>query len=107
MATSDKEGGDPTHNMRPHLVCIGASAGSVTALQTFFEALPMLLLEQSNGRFDRSEFQIFASDIDAGALATAREGLYPNGIKADVSQERLTRVPPGAPISTAIPGGSC
>ena len=35
--------------------------------------------------------QIFASDIDAAALAVARAGLYPAGIAADVAPERLKR----------------
>ncbi len=35
--------------------------------------------------------QVFASDIDADAVATAREGLYPASIAADVSKERLAR----------------
>ena len=37
------------------------------------------------------KLQVFASDIDAGAVATAREGCYPAGIESDVSQERLAR----------------
>ena len=37
------------------------------------------------------KLQVFASDIDADAVATAREGLYPQGITTDVSAERLTR----------------
>ena len=39
----------------------------------------------------RPEIQIFASDLDAGALATGREGRYPAAISADVSEERLRR----------------
>ncbi|MEO5806458.1 CheR family methyltransferase [Devosia sp.] len=35
--------------------------------------------------------QIFASDADADAIATAREGLYPKAIAADVSPARLKR----------------
>jgi len=35
--------------------------------------------------------QVFASDIDADAVATAREGLYPPGITSDVSADRLAR----------------
>jgi len=54
-------------------------------------SIAMLLLEQLEGRHDRPEFQIFASDLDAGALATAREGLYPLAIRADVSEARLKR----------------
>ncbi len=38
-----------------------------------------------------SSLQVFASDIDADAVAQAREGLYPPSIEADVSPERLAR----------------
>ncbi len=34
--------------------------------------------------------QIFASDIDAGAVAIAREGFYPLAIAAEISPERLS-----------------
>ena len=37
------------------------------------------------------KLQVFASDIDADAVAAAREGLYPRGITTDVSAERLAR----------------
>ena len=39
----------------------------------------------------RIRLQVFASDIDAGAVATAREGVYPESIKAEVSPKRLAR----------------
>ncbi len=39
----------------------------------------------------RISLQIFATDIDQKAIARAREGLYPESIQADVSQERLER----------------
>jgi two-component system, chemotaxis family, CheB/CheR fusion protein len=37
------------------------------------------------------KLQIFASDVDPDAVATAREGLYPTSIKAEVSADRLAR----------------
>jgi two-component system CheB/CheR fusion protein len=37
------------------------------------------------------KLQVFASDVDADAVASARDGLYPHTIKADVSPERLAR----------------
>jgi len=37
------------------------------------------------------KLQAFASDIDAEAVASAREGLYPASIEADVSATRLAR----------------
>jgi two-component system, chemotaxis family, CheB/CheR fusion protein len=36
-------------------------------------------------------FQIFATDLDDSAINRAREGIYPSGIAADVSQERLEK----------------
>jgi two-component system CheB/CheR fusion protein len=34
---------------------------------------------------------MFGSDLDARALAVAREGRYPASIEADVSEDRLRR----------------
>ena len=39
----------------------------------------------------RLRLQVFASDVDADAVAVARAGLYPAGIQADMSPERLNR----------------
>ncbi|OHC79514.1 MAG: chemotaxis protein CheB [Rhodoferax sp. RIFCSPLOWO2_12_FULL_60_11] len=39
----------------------------------------------------RFTLQIFASDLDRDAIATARNGIYPRSIAADVSEERLAR----------------
>ncbi len=49
----------------------------------------MLLLEEAARCENRPEIQIFASDLDAAALAIAREARYPASIEADVSAERL------------------
>src|SRR5690606_26667705 len=38
-----------------------------------------------------AHIQIFATDIDSRAIATARSGLYPESITKDVSSERLAR----------------
>ena len=40
---------------------------------------------------ERFGLQIFASDIDKDAIASARAGIYPRSIAADVSPERLSR----------------
>jgi len=54
-------------------------------------SLAILLLEES-GRHDiKPPIQIFASDLDARALSTAREGRYPLAIEADVNEDRLRR----------------
>jgi two-component system CheB/CheR fusion protein len=54
-------------------------------------SVAMLLLEEA-GRHDlRPPMQVFASDLDARALAIAREGRYPSVIETDVSEDRLRR----------------
>jgi two-component system CheB/CheR fusion protein len=53
--------------------------------------LAMLLLEEAGRHEFRPPIQIFGSDLDARALATAREGCYPAAIETDVSEERLRR----------------
>ena len=54
-------------------------------------SLAMLLHEEAARRKLYPKMQIFATDLDEGALATAREGRYPRSIEADVSDERLAR----------------
>jgi two-component system, chemotaxis family, CheB/CheR fusion protein len=54
-------------------------------------SIAMLLLEEVQQRGVRREVQIFASDLDEGALATARAGRYPRTIAVDVSEARLRR----------------
>jgi two-component system CheB/CheR fusion protein len=51
----------------------------------------ILLLEEAASRKVSVPIQIFATDLDEGALATAREGRYPRSIEADISDERLHR----------------
>ena len=48
-------------------------------------------MEAAPGRTHDIKLQVFASDIDAGAVEVAREGLYPPSITADVSASRLER----------------
>jgi two-component system, chemotaxis family, CheB/CheR fusion protein len=54
-------------------------------------SIAMLLLEESARRDNLPGIQVFASDLDIGALATAREGRYPRAIEADISEARLRR----------------
>ncbi|MCW6511587.1 chemotaxis protein CheB [Lichenifustis flavocetrariae] len=54
-------------------------------------SIAILMLEEAARRKTHVLIQIFASDLDEGALATAREGRYPRSIEADVSDERLSR----------------
>ena len=54
-------------------------------------SVAMLLLEQASRQDIRPTIQVFGSDIDAKALAMAREGQYPAAVEADVSEDRLRR----------------
>src|SRR5262249_56587071 len=54
-------------------------------------SVAMLLLEEAGRRDLRPTVQVFASDLDARALTTARDGRYPSVIEADVSEDRLRR----------------
>ncbi|CCM79439.1 chemotaxis protein CheB [Rhizobium mesoamericanum] len=54
-------------------------------------SIAILLHEEMSRQNVKIPVQIFATDLDEGALATAREGLYPRAIEADVSEERLAR----------------
>ena len=64
-------------------------AGCSTGEEAY--SIAMLFLEQIAAARRGMKLQIFASDIDADAIATAREGLYPPAIEADVAAERLSR----------------
>jgi two-component system CheB/CheR fusion protein len=65
------------------------SAGCATGEEAY--SIAMLLLEQT-GRMDSPpSIQVFASDLDEGAIAAARAGLYPFASHADISEERLRR----------------
>ena len=64
-------------------------AGCSTGEEAY--SLAMLFLERIAADKLGVKLQVFASDIDAEAVATAREGLYPASIEADVSAERLER----------------
>lgn len=65
------------------------SVGCATGEEAY--TLAMLMLEEAERRQVRPKIQIFASDLDEGALATAREGRYPRAIEADLSDDRLRR----------------
>jgi len=66
-------------------------AGCATGEESY--SLSMLMREQALAGVDASaaEVQIFATDIDERAIATARRGVYASGIAADVSAARLQR----------------
>jgi len=54
-------------------------------------SLGILLQEHMNAVQRNYKVQIFATDIDSQAIATARAGLYPTSITADVRPDRLSR----------------
>ena len=64
-------------------------AGCSTGEETY--SIAMLLREAITAARRNVKLQIFASDIDAEAVAAAREGFYPTSIEADVTPERLAR----------------
>jgi len=64
-------------------------AGCSSGEETY--SLTMLFLEAITAARTPITLQVFASDIDGDAVATAREGLYPETIAADISPARLAR----------------
>jgi two-component system CheB/CheR fusion protein len=54
-------------------------------------SLAMVLIEQLSAAEKHCPLQIFATDIDEEAVQTARAGVYPESISADVSAARLKR----------------
>ena len=64
-------------------------AGCSTGEETY--SLAMLFREQITAANRNVKLQVFASDVDPDAVASAREGLYPETIEANVSPARLAR----------------
>ena len=64
-------------------------AGCATGEEAYSVAI--LLSEEAARHEEKPVIQIFASDLDVGALAIARDGRYPSAIESDVSEERLKR----------------
>ncbi|MEI8344829.1 MAG: chemotaxis protein CheB [Candidatus Omnitrophota bacterium] len=54
-------------------------------------SLAILLAERQEAMKKSYPIQVFATDIDAQAIASARIGLYPAGISTDITPERLSR----------------
>lgn len=54
-------------------------------------SIAILLVEYMQGLKKNIPIQIFATDIDPRAIASARSGVYPESIAEHVSQERLER----------------
>jgi two-component system CheB/CheR fusion protein len=64
-------------------------SGCATGEEAYSFAI--LLLEEAAKQPLRPPIQVFGSDLDARALAAAREGRFPLAIETDVSEERLRR----------------
>ncbi|MCM2314068.1 MAG: PAS domain-containing protein [Thermoanaerobaculia bacterium] len=64
-------------------------AGCSTGEEAYSVAI--LLHERLELLKESARVQIFATDIDANAIAEARSGVYPSSIATDVSPERLAR----------------
>jgi two-component system, chemotaxis family, CheB/CheR fusion protein len=77
---SDKAGGDRVRVWVP-----GCSTGEEAY------SIAILLRERMDALKQRFKVQLFATDIDSRAIATARAGVYPASIAADISPERLDR----------------
>jgi two-component system CheB/CheR fusion protein len=52
-------------------------------------SVAMVLVESMEKLQKKLKIQIFTTDLDAGAIETARQGIYGEGIASDVSRERL------------------
>ena len=63
-------------------------------------SIAILLQERLEALKQSFKVQVFATDIDSQAIATARTGIYPASIATDISPERLAR------FFTAEPDGS-
>jgi len=64
-------------------------SGCATGEEAYTFAI--LLLEEAAKHPLRPPIQVFGSDLDSRALASAREGRFPLAIEADVNEERLRR----------------
>jgi two-component system CheB/CheR fusion protein len=65
------------------------STGCSTGEEAF--SIAILLQEQMEALKTSYVVQVFATDIDSRAIGTARAGVYPASIAADISPERLAR----------------
>jgi len=54
-------------------------------------SIAILLAERQEAMKQSFKVQVFATDIDSRAIATARSGIYPASIASDISPERLRR----------------
>ncbi|MBF0230459.1 MAG: PAS domain-containing protein [Desulfamplus sp.] len=65
------------------------SSGCSTGEEAY--SIAILLAEKMDSLKQIFKIQVFATDIDSNAISTARAGIYPASIAADISPERLSR----------------
>jgi two-component system CheB/CheR fusion protein len=65
------------------------SAGCSTGEEAY--SIAILMYERMKRLSVDYKVQVFATDIDSRAIATARAGVYPTGIAADIAPHRLAR----------------
>ncbi len=65
------------------------SVGCSTGEEAY--SIAMLLMEEAEKREEHPAIQVFASDLHDDSISSAREGIYPKEIEADLSPERLKR----------------
>ncbi|SMP66902.1 two-component system, chemotaxis family, CheB/CheR fusion protein [Desulfonatronum zhilinae] len=75
------------------------SVGCSTGEEAY--SLAILLAEHQAAIRQNFQVQVFATDIDSRAIATARAGIYPASIAADISPERLARFFTAEPDNSA------
>jgi two-component system CheB/CheR fusion protein len=64
-------------------------AGCSSGEETY--SIAMLFREEMSKTGSHAKLQVFASDVDPVAIASARDGIYPHAIETEVSAERLAR----------------
>ncbi|HEX8386462.1 MAG TPA: chemotaxis protein CheB, partial [Rubricoccaceae bacterium] len=77
------EGKGPTDTVR--VWCAGCATGEEAY------SIAILLAEHAATLADPPAVQVFATDLSERAIRTARDGVYPESIEADVTAERLQR----------------
>ncbi|PAP76944.1 PAS domain-containing protein [Rubrivirga marina] len=78
-------------------------AGCATGEEAY--SVAMLLCEHRDRLGVQPEIQVFATDIDDDALASAREGLYPEAAIGDLTRERLLAFFDEEPNGIRVKGG--
>jgi two-component system CheB/CheR fusion protein len=79
------------------------STGCSTGEEAY--SIAILIQERMEALKQSYQVQMFATDIDSRAIVTARAGLYPASIAADISSERLARFFAVEPNGGSLGGG--